>query len=166
MTRKRRHILINFPGGGPPDLPVRWCTLIYPWLHGSAPCSICCVLKVLVYTAHSIVSSYVEKGEITMSFSVVQIKYCRVPPSRRLQVTVAWGHKWRAPKRAGTPRRLGSLPPTGLCSFIPLISLLRTIKLSTNNVQYTRLVNTDLYKNLTRVGRDNISFGYCSNIFR
>ncbi len=26
--------------------------------------------------------------------------YCRVPPSQGLQVTVAWGHGWRAPKRA------------------------------------------------------------------
>ncbi len=40
MTRERRHIFTNFPGGGPPDPPVRGCTLIYLHLatswHGSA----------------------------------------------------------------------------------------------------------------------------------
>ena len=44
------------------------------------------------------------------------------------------------------PRAGLSLQPTGL----------QTIKLSTNNTQCIRLINTDWYKNLTRVGRDNI----------
>ena len=30
MTRKRRYILTNFPGGGPPDPPMRRCALTYP----------------------------------------------------------------------------------------------------------------------------------------
>ena len=36
--------------------------------------------------------------------------YCCMPPTQELQVTVAWGHRWRAPKRAANTRWLK--PPT------------------------------------------------------
>ncbi len=36
-------------------------------------------------------------------------------------------------------------------------------KLSTNNTQYIGLISTDRYKNLTRVGRDNILLLFVSN---
>ncbi len=39
------------------------------------------------------------KGNIFISVSK---QYCRVPPPQGLQVTVAWGHGWKAPKCAGT----------------------------------------------------------------
>ncbi len=47
MTIKRRHILAIFPGGGPPDTPMRGCTggftLLYPslaasWLGSAVSC--------------------------------------------------------------------------------------------------------------------------------
>ncbi len=63
------------------------------------------------------------------------LKYCRVPPSQGLQVTVAWGHGWRAPERAG-PHISWSLQPTGL-QRIQVISVFKTTKLPTNNAEYT-----------------------------
>ena len=42
-----------------------------------------------------------EGGPSTAKLNACYNK-CRVPPSKGLQVTMAWGHGWRVPKRAGT----------------------------------------------------------------
>ena len=88
--------------------------------------------------------------------------FCRVPPSQGLQVTVAWGHGWRTPKRAGTAHWLK--PPTYWATLNTTVwyrrlqntyTMLRAIKLQTNNTKYT-LVHNDYYSKTTGVGRNNI----------
>ncbi len=49
---------------------------------------------------------------LELGFSI----YCRVPPTRGLQVMMAWGHKWRANKCARTARWL-MLPTCWLFSY-------------------------------------------------
>ncbi len=73
-------------------------------------------------------TSYIERGSYQTSlerwkcffpslfivyhvcYQLRRMKYCRVPPTQGLQVTVAWGHRSKAPKRTGIVRWLK--PPT------------------------------------------------------
>ncbi len=63
---------------------------------------------------------------------------CHLPRGSKL--------RWREDMSGGLPNLRGS------ARWLKLISLLRTIKLSTNNVQYICLVNTDRYKNVNEGG--------------
>ena len=94
---------------------------------------------------------YRTLDEVTKVWTI----YCRMLPSQGLQVTVVWGHGWRAPKRAGTAHWLK--PPTywatkNTPNRILVLTLrttawhrqlrntytiLRAIKLPTDNAKYT-----------------------------
>ena len=72
----------------------------------------CCGLRLIVMVNRMEHCNTTEEKHTFVCIGLVErvSLYCHVPPPQGLQVTVARGHGWRAPKRVETARWLK--PPT------------------------------------------------------